>query len=80
LETGVDASRPSSREAIMIIDIECPFCNGAGRVHSSARNGDPMDSGEDCPRCGDKQRNERRSQMITAFLLIAAYAAFISRI
>lgn len=36
----------------MIIDIECPFCNGVGRVHSSARNGDPMDDGEDCPRCG----------------------------
>ncbi len=36
----------------MIIDIDCPFCGGAGLVHSSGRNGDPMDEGEDCPRCG----------------------------
>lgn len=36
----------------MIIDIECPFCDGAGRIHSSSRNGDPEDDGRDCPRCG----------------------------
>jgi DnaJ-class molecular chaperone len=35
----------------MIIDIECPVCNGVGRVHSSGRSGDPMDDGENCPRC-----------------------------
>jgi hypothetical protein len=35
----------------MIIDIECPFYNGLGRVHSAGHNGDPMDLGEDCPVC-----------------------------
>jgi ssDNA-binding Zn-finger/Zn-ribbon topoisomerase 1 len=42
----------------LVIDIECPFCNGAGRVHSSGRNGDPMDTGEDCPRCVAHDLNE----------------------
>jgi DnaJ-class molecular chaperone len=35
----------------MIINIECRFCNGLGRVHSAGHNGDPMDMGEDCPVC-----------------------------
>jgi len=35
----------------MIIDVECRHCYGLGRVHSSGRNGDPMDPGEDCPVC-----------------------------
>lgn len=35
----------------MIIDVECSFCDGAGRIHSSGRNGDPWDKGEDCPKC-----------------------------
>lgn len=41
----------SSGGHLMIIDIECPFCRGVGLVHSPGRNGDPMDGGEDCPRC-----------------------------
>ncbi len=35
----------------MTLEQECPFCYGAGRVHSPEHNGDPMDMGEDCPRC-----------------------------
>lgn len=35
----------------MIIDIDCPFCNGVGKVHSPGCNGDPDDDGIDCPRC-----------------------------
>ncbi len=35
----------------MTLEQECPFCDGAGRVHSPGHNGDPMDMGEDCPRC-----------------------------
>lgn len=35
----------------MILDVECPYCRGAGRVHSSGCNGDPMDDGEGCSYC-----------------------------
>lgn len=30
---------------------ECTFCNGAGRIHSPGKNGDPWDSGVPCPIC-----------------------------
>lgn len=35
----------------MIIDIDCPFCYGLGRVHSAGCNGDPDDEGLDCAYC-----------------------------
>ena len=35
----------------MLIDVDCPFCWGRGQVHTAGHNGDPMDEGEDCPRC-----------------------------
>lgn len=36
----------------MIVDVECRNCGGGGRQHSPGRNGDPMDNGVDCERCG----------------------------
>ena len=36
----------------MIIDTECSFCYGCGRIHSDGHTGDPMDRGADCPVCG----------------------------
>ena len=30
---------------------ECRFCDGNGKIHSSGRSGDPMDSGVDCLEC-----------------------------
>ena len=36
---------------MIFMDVECRFCDGTGRIHSSGRNGDPMDPGEDCPKC-----------------------------
>lgn len=33
----------------MIMDVECKFCDGLGRIHT--RNGDPWDKGQDCPQC-----------------------------
>jgi len=34
-----------------VMDVECKFCWGARKIHSSGRNGDPWDKGEDCPKC-----------------------------
>lgn len=36
----------------MIADQECSFCYGIGRLHSAGRNGDPLDPGVECPKCG----------------------------
>ncbi len=30
---------------------ECRFCDGNGKIHSPGCNGDPMDSGVNCPEC-----------------------------
>lgn len=35
----------------MMIDAECPFCDGAGVIHSDGHTGDPMDRGVNCPEC-----------------------------
>ena len=36
---------------MIVMKVECRFCDGNGKIHSSGRNGDPMDSGVDCPEC-----------------------------
>lgn len=36
---------------MLVMDVECKFCWGAGKIHSSGRNGDPWDKGQDCPKC-----------------------------
>lgn len=36
---------------MLIMDVECKFCDGAGKTHSFGRNGDPMDDGVNCPKC-----------------------------
>ena len=33
------------------MDAKCKFCWGSGKIHSSGRNGDPMDNGVNCPDC-----------------------------
>lgn len=30
---------------------ECPQCSGNGKIHSPGCNGDPDDSGVNCPEC-----------------------------
>lgn len=36
---------------MLVMDVECKFCWGNGKIHSAGRTGDPMDDGEDCPIC-----------------------------
>ena len=36
----------------MLIDAECPNCQGCGLQHSPGCNGDPDDDGWPCERCG----------------------------
>jgi len=37
----------------MIIQQECRFCDGHGRIHSGPFNSnDPWDDGRSCPKCG----------------------------
>jgi DnaJ-class molecular chaperone len=36
---------------MIVMDVECKFCWGNGKIHSDGRNGDPMDEGENCPIC-----------------------------
>lgn len=39
------------KSAMAIVDVECKFCWGAGKIHSPGRNGDPWDKGVVCPKC-----------------------------
>lgn len=36
---------------MIFTEVECKYCYGNGKIHSSGRNGDPMDSGVNCPKC-----------------------------
>lgn len=36
---------------MVIMKVECRFCYGNGKIHSPGCNGDPDDSGVDCPEC-----------------------------
>ncbi len=38
---------------MIVMAVECRFCWGNGKIHSPlCENGDPMDKGVDCPKCG----------------------------